>query len=174
MGRQRWTSRLTVEQCLPLTVESFRGSRIWASPTGTVGAISWSDSQGLPLGKIEYSVQNDADGLAICIRRQYARLNSTFTLLEELRIPITTTRPHLGGKRQWFLCPIVHDRQPCGRRVGRLYLPPGAAIFGCRHCHNLTYQSTRVRDKHNHASFQDLLVELRGALAVIDAGAASF
>ena len=29
----------------------------------------------------------------------------------------------------------------CGRRAGKLYLPPVAKYFGCRLCHDLTYPS---------------------------------
>jgi pyruvate-formate lyase-activating enzyme len=31
--------------------------------------------------------------------------------------------------------------------VAKLYLPPGSRYFGCRHCHNLTYQSCKEHDK---------------------------
>lgn len=42
-----------------------------------------------------------------------------------------------GGERPWFLCPS------CRRRVAILY---GGAVFACRHCHALAYQSQRERD----------------------------
>ena len=47
---------------------------------------------------------------------------------------LTTTTPRFGGLRYWFLCPR------CGRRVGKLY---HVERWGCRHCHNLAYQSQR-------------------------------
>ena len=28
----------------------------------------------------------------------------------------------------------------CGRRVGKLYCPPGSKYYGCRHCYNLSYE----------------------------------
>jgi hypothetical protein len=40
----------------------------------------------------------------------------------------------------------VEDR-PSGRRVGKLYLPPSARYFGCRHCYDLTYNSVQQHDK---------------------------
>ncbi len=43
---------------------------------------------------------------------------------------------HLGGQRAWFRCPA----KGCGRRVAILY---GGAIFACRHCHRLAYESQR-------------------------------
>ena len=44
---------------------------------------------------------------------------------------------HYGGERPWFLCPC------CGRRVAILY---GGAVFACRHCYRLAYESQRERD----------------------------
>jgi hypothetical protein len=37
----------------------------------------------------------------------------------------------------------------CGRRVGKLYLPPGGKYFGCRHCYNLTYTSSNESHEHD-------------------------
>jgi hypothetical protein len=58
----------------------------------------------------------------------------------EQRIGLVTTTPHYGGIRWWFVCPIDHGGRPCGERVGKLYLPAGASLFGCRSCHNLAYR----------------------------------
>lgn len=50
-------------------------------------------------------------------------------------VPLTYTAcNNYGGSRVWFLCPC------CGRRVAKLY---GGAIYACRHCHKLAYQSQR-------------------------------
>ncbi|HEY2466817.1 MAG TPA: hypothetical protein VGI45_03100 [Terracidiphilus sp.] len=54
-------------------------------------------------------------------------------------IRLTTTRPHFGGKRFWFLC-------ECGKRAGRLYLPTGQTVFRCRLCYDLTFESAQ---QHN-------------------------
>lgn len=48
-------------------------------------------------------------------------------------------------QRRWFCCPLFQDGQPCNRRSGTLYLPPGRAQFGCRGCYDLTYESRRIR-----------------------------
>jgi hypothetical protein len=34
--------------------------------------------------------------------------------------------------------------------VGKLYLPPGAGYYGCRHCHELTY--TSCQESHQYDS----------------------
>ena len=61
-------------------------------------------------------------------------------------VPLQTTRPHFGGKRTWFTCPTWKESKICGRRVLKLYRPPYARYFGCRQCHNLTYQSAQEHD----------------------------
>jgi hypothetical protein len=55
---------------------------------------------------------------------------------QEVRLQHTT--PNYGGIRWWFLCP------KCSRRVSRLYKPSSSYCFFCRHCHNLTYESTQL------------------------------
>jgi hypothetical protein len=58
-------------------------------------------------------------------------------------IALVTTKPHFGGTRWWFICPVT------GERVGRLHLPPGASQFASRVHHDLTYacQSEDVHDR---------------------------
>lgn len=57
---------------------------------------------------------------------------------EAMRYPVllSTSPCHLGGLRQWFLCPA----RGCGRRVAKLY---GGKVFACRQCHQLAYPSQR-------------------------------
>jgi hypothetical protein len=58
-------------------------------------------------------------------------------------ISMISTALHTGGRRWWFVCPVT------GSRVGKLYLPAGAAHFAGRQAHNLTYTSCQQsgRDK---------------------------
>ena len=51
----------------------------------------------------------------------------------ECMVRLVSTRPNYGGRRWWFLCPLV------GRRAAKLYLPPGAKLFGSREAYGLTY-----------------------------------
>ncbi len=52
-------------------------------------------------------------------------------------IPIVRTFPHFGGHRLWWQCPT------CSRRVGKLHMLYAIQGYVCRHCANVTYQSTR-------------------------------
>jgi hypothetical protein len=65
----------------------------------------------------------------------------------DYQVGLTATSPRFGGLRWWFICPLVVNGRPCGRRVGKLYLPPGGRYYGCRHCYNLTYTSCQEHDK---------------------------
>jgi hypothetical protein len=60
---------------------------------------------------------------------------------EEIRdhFTLVTSQPHFGGVRWWFAC-------ACGRRCGKLYLPPTARHFRCRTCYRLVYACQRETD----------------------------
>lgn len=79
----------------------------------------------------------------------YAVLHDGEKLDVQLPVPLEMTYPRLGGYRWWFRCPLTREGQICLRRVGKLYLPPGALYFGCRHCHDLTYASCRESHKYD-------------------------
>src|SRR5262245_34095855 len=80
----------------------------------------------------------------------WVRLFYTFTESGDrvdYTIPLETTQPCFGGLRWWFVCPLVVNGRSCNRRVGKLYLPPGARYYGCRHCYELTYTSCQESRK---------------------------
>ena len=58
-----------------------------------------------------------------------------------------------GGARPWFLCPC------CGRRVAILY---GGAMFACRHCRRLAYESQRESDNDRTIRRADAIRERLG------------
>lgn len=74
---------------------------------------------------IEYGAENDY----LVIR--YNQNDQRFKIAES---PLTF------GPRSWFVC-------NCDRRVAKLYLPPNAMHFKCRHCHKLTYELTTFNRK---------------------------
>ena len=58
-------------------------------------------------------------------------------------IGLVSTSPWFGGKRWWFLCPIVRPDGGLPHRVAKLHLPPGQQYFGSRRAYDLTYTSCR-------------------------------
>jgi hypothetical protein len=53
-------------------------------------------------------------------------------------LDLEPTPANLGGVRWWWLCPN------CGRRCGKLYLPPRRHLFKCRVCYQLSYESAQA------------------------------
>ncbi|MCA9935611.1 MAG: hypothetical protein H6662_16250 [Ardenticatenaceae bacterium] len=69
----------------------------------------------------------------------------------DYKIGLQTTACNFGSVRWWFTCPLVTNGRSCGRRVGKLYMPPGGQYYGCRHCYDLTYRSSQENDKRVNA-----------------------
>jgi hypothetical protein len=165
MGRHRWTNRLTVEDCYALDVESLHRSGTFACPPGTVCTTCWGDSCGGIEAMLGFVVVvNPCGGLVLSIDPDLGNIHPAFKLPGKYLVPIATTRPHLGGKRYWFRCPALRDEKPCGKMVGRLYLPPGGQLFACRHCYDLTYKSAQQHDqrKYNLAMYPMALDAILG------------
>jgi len=135
-----------VEQCRAIAVEALQRDGVFASPSGNNWRLYWLDAYGNTDAFLDYSVVQSDEGMALCLGRAVYDLPRIIELSGENRVQITSSRPHFGGKRFWFRCPLVREGKTCGRRVGRLYLPPGQHVFGCRLCHNLIHRSARKHD----------------------------
>jgi hypothetical protein len=131
----------TVETCLDLDTNRWAQQGILKAGVVQTGTAEWTYPSGHS-ARIDFAVDTTTEE-SRHVRLRY-RLVSTATDETEspdYHVPLVTTCPHFGGLRWWFLCPLSANEVPCGRRVGKLYLPPGARYFGCRHCHRLTYRS---------------------------------
>ncbi len=162
MGRNRWTSRLTVEDCpIHLSTVPLCAVGAFRYPSGFSGTISWPLSNGASLGNAQVEFRSDWRGRHIVVSRLALAFCGKLRSGGSQNIELTTTPPHLGGQRYWFLC-------ECSRRVGRLYLPNGETLFRCRVCCDLTYQSAQ---EHNgrwakwYSSFEWLREEFELAKA---------
>ena len=130
----RWQRRKsTVEESLSLSMRDLRG-RIEPLSCGT---FTWSWVSG-DKSSIGYSFIWDDGQPAFNL---HYRWNVTDIVAIPIRLQSTNTQ--FGGQRRWFTCPLVMGGVACNRRVGKLYLPPGARYFGCRKCHSLTYRSSQ-------------------------------
>jgi hypothetical protein len=138
MGRQRWSSRLLVEQCRTLSTEVMQHDGVFRSPCGTSWRSRWFDNYGNCEASLDYWVIR-SESLWLNVATEIHVGHREIALSGEQRIQIVASRPNFGGSRYWFLC-------QCGRRVGRLYLPPRRNKFACRRCYDLTYESSREHD----------------------------
>ncbi len=133
-----------VEDCTILNADKLARDRILYSGLHTFGTLTWTDSlTGEQISSCAYEV-NTVELYAAWFRVFYTLPQTREKA--SYRVRLTTTRPYFGGIRWWFICPLVVDRVPCNRRVGRLYLPPGGKYYGCRVCYDLTY--TSCQDSH--------------------------
>lgn len=127
----RYGRKATVEQSLILPVSSFR-RRLFV---GTTGVLTWSWKTG-EKSSVRYCVTGDNEQWIVTFTYRWRAT-------DDVRLPVRLqpTPTQFGGRRWWFTCPLLAGERACKRRVGKLYLPPGQKFFGCRQCHDLTYQS---------------------------------
>lgn len=98
---------------------------------GAVRSITW-----MRRGRVTSSIDVTAEPGRIILSYRRKGADGAWQDTASYPVQLTTTPCHLGGARQWFVCPT----QGCGRRVGVLY---ASRVFACRHCCDLAYPSQR-------------------------------
>jgi hypothetical protein len=136
-GSGRWyrseSARTTVEDSLVLSITNFRGHLL----NGSAGTYTWKRLSHVR-ATINYSVAIEWDQPVITLSYRIGGKEDI-----SYRVQTEITAPNYGGRRWWFTCPLSRNGRTCLRRVGKLYLPPGAKYFGCRTCYRLTYRSAQ-------------------------------
>lgn len=145
MGRHSWSDRIRVERCRVISIFSLDRAGVFDKGDGSFWSCQWTNAAGEETASIGYMLTH---GRTV-IRFMYSVGNNSSEPKEVLdyNVEIVTTPCNFGGERRWFVCPLVKDGIHCGRRVGKLYLPPGEKYFGCRTCYDLTYESCQEHDK---------------------------
>ncbi len=145
MGREPYSFRKTVEECLSVSTVWLNQQRLFNGGFNNI-TLNWSigGNQTVSIGMIVSMFQGE----------EYCRLNYTITDRFSGRgknlnynVRLVSTLCNFGGRRWWFICPLTRDGEVCKRRVGVLYLG-GEEYFGCRHCYNLTYTSSKESGKY--------------------------
>jgi hypothetical protein len=131
---KRRRKKHTVEKSIAVSMKDFR-KLLFA---GAAGTITWTWSNG----------RSSSIGFVVNGPSEHPRVNLHYRWAdrEDLVFPVRleATLTPFGGRRWWFVCPIIINDTACDQRVGILYLPPGEKYFGCRKCHNLTYRSCQM------------------------------
>lgn len=143
VGRDSYSSRITVEESKQFTVKNLKDWGYFEPMTRT-GSIKWKNRNG-PSGSIGISVKADNTLL-----RLFYNITDRYTHKEETIdycVRIVSTKCNFGGVRYWFLCPLNGNGLYCYKRISTLYLPPVGKYFGCRHCHDLTYEAQKEHNK---------------------------
>jgi len=153
----RYDSKRTVEGCISID------SR-WLAREGKIepgawctGSLKWTSSySGENRGSIGYTIEARSDGTGT-MRLRYDHTPYAGEP-ESLDYPVrlVTTRPHLGGLRWWFICPLVVNDRHCRRRVAKLY--GNGKYFGCRTCKGLVYRSSQ--EAHQNERVEAMLQKM--------------
>jgi hypothetical protein len=148
MGRQRWTTRLTVEECYALDIGQLVRAGVFDADPRSLCAFTWKNSAGMPISSVTFRVFPDRTGaLAVHFYHPIIATLSDAAWIQQQIVQLTTTKCNFGGVRRWFRCSLIKDGYPCKRRVRCLYATPHEKLFGCRQCHNLTYRTAQTHDQ---------------------------
>jgi hypothetical protein len=143
----RPVKKTAVEHCRHLDANRWTREGILRAGVRHFGAWRWTDAAtGAERASIGYEVDTTTPGDPR-LWLSYTATGDGAAEMLRYAVPLQATRVCGGGRRWWFTCPLVIDNNPCGRRVGKLYLPPDGRYFGCRHCHGLTYTSCQQSHK---------------------------
>lgn len=171
-GSGRWLAHWkkdTVEDALPLPISQFKQSLNAVADGKTafqMGSIQWSRGERVT-SSIGFHIKKNQVGLVVRLyytttHRNGDKVDSDYTVW------VVKTQPNFGGRRWWWICPLTKNGYPCNRRVAKLYHPPGALYYGCRHCYDLTYTSCQENHKYDSMfaslahGMQDKLPGLKG------------
>ncbi len=150
LGSGRWnnyTKKRIVEDCWILDLARFPLKDSATDPPRGFLLASRINGGELPL-PVDYAfVEEGEDAPYLDITHLTGRRGSVEDVEE--RVKLLSTRPHFGGVRWYFSCPFTIEGERCGNRVRILYLPPGERRFGCRKCHNLTYESSQQSHRYD-------------------------
>lgn len=129
----RWDKKGIVENCIRLDINRLVRDGVIA--LYQYGSRHWVNND-KETASVGYNVEPHGDDLVF--RLKYSIPGEREKHKIDLPVRLEKTPVHFGGERWWFACP------GCGRRCGKLYLPPQAKYFLCRICHNLNYWCQRA------------------------------
>ena len=143
-GRKDWQLKTLVEDCFGLSVKTIKRYIADVDLKGGTypGSVCWTLG-GEKAAEISYRVNRKNGNLFVQLIYQTTNSRTRVVTKFDYPVKIQHTQPNYGGKRYWFTCPLQVGGELCQKRVGKLYLPPGGIYFGCRHCYDLVYLSSR-------------------------------
>lgn len=150
IGSTRWAGhkrKTRTEECVVLDVVRILGEGNAPPPSAeTLRIVRPSSNWGKVFVRYELHYP-ESEGTVLTIVHDVACGRERRRITQ--RILFQTTTPHFGGRRWWFSCPLEKEDGPCKRRTAKLYLPPSDQQFGCRSCHDLSYESRKKSRRQN-------------------------
>lgn len=139
MGRYYSDKKDTVEECRSVSI-SFLGKHDYFCGYRS-GRIVWRNCDGEETSSIGVSVSTMHGDNHVRFQYTSTDRNTGEKTDYDYKVPLVSTPCNYGGVRWWFVCPSSRNGVYCGRRVAKLYCPPGGKYYGCRHCYDLSYES---------------------------------
>ncbi|MGD1042963.1 MAG: hypothetical protein ABR913_07850 [Sedimentisphaerales bacterium] len=141
-GKNGCDKRYTVNKCLSVSTSYLKKCGLFNGLPYQRETISWENIGGEEKASIEIAVLTFSDTEKYA-KFLYSSIDPHTGKKTEYNydVKLAITPCNYGGKRHWFICPHTVDGVGCERRVAKLYLPPNATYFGCRHCYKLFYDS---------------------------------
>jgi len=143
-GRAVRDRKVRVDETHAIDLAQLRRRGLLAAPSGS--SITWTHPAGLGFwGEFALVLVRGEIGppVAFAFEHRNLSVNGPVGAGSGCVVSLTTTRPHLGGWRWWFACPVPLPEGDgvCGRRSRILYMRPGDQQPGGRLCLRLTYAS---------------------------------
>ena len=163
-GSGRQWGRPVVEDAKTIDVDWFRQKGVLEPHLWYSNSLIWSNTQtGEETGSIRYELETGADAGWIRLHYTITNHRSGEPFPVDYRVELVTTRPHFGGVRWWFVCPLS------GRKVRKLYLHRCCDYFASRQALGLTYRSCRetAADRALRKA-QKILCDRLGGTGVLD------
>ena len=150
-GRGVWNRKTRVDEARAIDVLDLQRKGVFRKNVGMIWKLSWS-REGEEVASVSYRVESE-EGNPSGLRFMYSTTDNETGEKKDYNytISVESTPCNYGGKRWWYICPLVVNGISCGRRCRIIYMPPGAKCFGCRECHQLTYES---RQRHREAFYE--------------------
>jgi hypothetical protein len=151
-GRGVWRRKKRVEEVRAIDMLDLQREGVFKNRAGVNWTSSWS-TNGAVVASVSYRVEVDG-GKPRGLRFMYSITNNNSGKKQDYSyvVEVTSTPCNYGGERWWFICPLIVDGRACRRRCRIIYLPPGSEYFGCRECHQLSYES---RQRHREKFFEE-------------------
>ena len=150
-GRGVWNRKNRVDEVRSIDILDLQRKEVFSKGSTWSWTSSWSRN-GEVVASISYRVESGGNG-PTGLRFMYTITDNETGEKKDYNyiIPVVSTPCNYGGKRWWFICPLVVNGRACQRRCRIVYMPPGAKYFGCRECHQLTYES---RQRHREKFYE--------------------
>ena len=161
-GRGVWNKKTKVDEVRSIDALDLQRNGVFSKGADYSWTASWR-RDGEVVASISYRVESGENGPS-GLRFMYTITSNETGEKRDYNyiIPVVTTRCNYGGKRWWFVCPLVVNGHSCLRRCRVIFLPPGAQYFGCRECYGLTYES---RQRHREKFYEGFAKPYKAAEA---------